>query len=108
MYTQVQEAVVGAGPAAQARMPELAANLASIQLAMGNFQTAQQRYSAAALRFFHNASPRLLLHLARVLYHSNQVRQGCRAGLALLIPGPAFQEEPVMWVCATAPAMTSC
>ncbi|KAK9805938.1 hypothetical protein WJX73_006894 [Symbiochloris irregularis] len=73
IFAQVQEAVVGAGSRAQARMPELAANLASIQLAMGHYQTAQQRYSAASLRFFHGASPRLLLHLARTLYHSNQM-----------------------------------
>ena len=68
---QVQEAVVGA--AARSRMPELGANLASIQLAQQHFQSAERLYGAAAARI-HHASPSLLLHLARTVYHANQVQ----------------------------------
>ena len=79
-WLQVQEAVVGAG--AQARMPELAANAASVQLAASHYLTAEQQYAAAARRFSHGASPRLLLHLARTQYHANQVGGPCPAVLA--------------------------
>lgn len=68
---QVQEAVVGAG--AQAHMPELAFNAASIQLASLHYEIAEQQYAAAGRRFSGATNPRLLLHLARTQYHSNQV-----------------------------------
>ncbi|MCJ1422130.1 hypothetical protein MMC29_000009 [Sticta canariensis] len=67
---QVQEAVVGAGR--MESMPELATNIASLQLATNRFQTAEQQYTSIIRRFFHGASPRVLLYLARTQYHNNQ------------------------------------
>ena len=74
---QVQEAVVGAG--ALGNMPELATNAASVQLALSRFQTAEQQYASVSRRFYHGASPRLLLYLARTQYHANQVPSSCSA-----------------------------